>query len=125
MRVLKTPQEVKFFTVDDGRTCELILDEDSGRGLITTQDLLLAPGAMARVNAPYTLLVPEGYILMPTPADPSAGVQVLPALIRGQRLGPFWLFNSADTAFALPAGTPVITFFMLADISFDLAEVTL
>ena len=116
---------MKFFTIEDGRTYELTLDKDSGRGLVTTQDILLGPGMMARVEAPYTLVVPEGHILVPTPADHSAGVQVLPALVRGQRQGPLWLFNSGDTAFALPAGTLVITFFMLADIHFRLTEVTL
>ncbi|KKN67427.1 hypothetical protein LCGC14_0461700 [marine sediment metagenome] len=121
---MKKPQEVKFFAVEDGRTYELMLD-DSGRALVTTQDILLGPGMTAQVEAPYTFLPPEDHLLLTSPGYRIPTVRVAPGIIREQRQGPFWLVNSGESAVAIPAGTQVVLFSLSRDVWFDTTEVTL
>ena len=115
---------MKFFTIEDGRTYELMFHE-SGRALVTTQDILLGPGMTAQVEAPYTLLPPEDHLLITSPGYRIPTVRIFPGIIREQRQGPFWLVNSGETALAIPAGTQVVLFSLARDVWFNTVEVTL
>ena len=111
--------------VDDGQphSLELVAGVDLGQ-FVTTEDILLGPGMTACVSASCSLSVPDGFALVAAPAA-CPPLRVAPSCIRGQRQGPFWLFNSGDSAVAVPAGSSVIQFSLHRDVPFSMNEVTL